>query len=122
MHHIGFVDTEEFNTKRVMRVIEQGLNASSSPFIGAIIEDVPQVIMVEDSFGDFAWCDMSTIKRKGRKARTRAFTLYKNDGLERFGTCTMNELLTNPLQTQFNSKLTYASRNKIDTSSFTQLG
>lgn len=120
--YVGFVDTEEFNTKRVMRVIEQGLNASSSPFIGAIIEDVPQVIMVEDSFGDFAWCDMSTIKRKGRKARTRAFTLYKNDGLERFGTCTMNELLTNPLQTQFNSKLTYASRNKIDTSSFTQLG
>ncbi len=82
---IGFVDTSEWaGSTRNVRVLEKGISQKSAPYLGAVLEGVPEVLFVTDEQGRIGWCYMSEVKRKGRKSSTRVFNLRQNALLDSY--------------------------------------
>lgn len=83
--NIGFVDEQEWMaSSRNVRVLETGIAVSIADKIGTVIEGVPEMLFVTDEAGCVACTYMDTIKRKDRKAKTRAFTLRKGVELDSY--------------------------------------
>lgn len=77
--NVGFVDTSEWTgNNRNVKVLAKGISVSSAPYLGAVLEEIPQMIYVSDEDGNIAWCDTSEIKHKDRTAKTRVFDLRHN--------------------------------------------
>lgn len=77
--NIGFVDTKEWdNSSRNVKLLNNGISSISAPYLGAVIEDIPEVLYVTDEKGRLAWIRTSELIRKKRTARTRVVTLKQN--------------------------------------------
>lgn len=83
--NIGFVDTSEWmENNRNVKVLQKGISVTSAPTLGAVLQEVPEMLYVSDEAGNLAWVDMADIKHKDRTARTRAFTLKNNTLLDSY--------------------------------------
>ena len=77
--NVGFVDESEWDdSTRNVKVLSNGISASSAPYLGTVFEDIPEALYVSDEDGRIAWTLTADLKRKNRTAKTRAFDLKKN--------------------------------------------
>lgn len=81
--NVGFVDTSEWmNNNRNVKVLQKGISVTSAPMLGAVLQELPEMLYVTDEDGNLAWCDTSEIKHKDRTAKTRVFDLKRNTPLD----------------------------------------
>ena len=89
--NVGFVDTSEWiGNNRNVRILQKGISTTSAPYLGAVLEDIPQMIYVSDEDGNIAWEQTSEIKHKARTATTRVFNLRHNKLLDSYLPIDMN--------------------------------
>lgn len=83
--NVGFVDTKEwlYNSRNV-KVLNRGISQSSAPMLGAVLEDIPEMLYVSDVDGNIAWASVADIKRKDRTAKTRVFDLYHGKNIDSY--------------------------------------
>lgn len=97
--NVGFIDTKEWlGVKRQVKVIEIGISTSIANLVGAVLDDVPEMLFVTDTNGKLGFEYTSNIKRKDRTAKTRVFNL-KNSTLDSYYGCTEGQgmMLVNDL-------------------------
>ena len=83
--NFGFLDTSEWmNNNRNVKVIEKGIATSIADKVGAVIENIPEVLYVSDTKGKIGWVLVDDIKRKDRTAKTRIFNLSKGAELDSY--------------------------------------
>lgn len=83
--NVGFVDTSEWvGNSRNVKVLQRGISPTSAPNLGAVLEDIPEMIYVSDTDGNLAWASVADIKRKDRTAKTRVFDLYRGKMLDSY--------------------------------------
>lgn len=94
----GFVDTSEWiGNNRNVKVLNRGISPAAAPVLGAVLEDIPEMLYVSDVDGNIAWANVSEIKRKDRTAKTRVFDLYKGRLIDSYLPCdfTVGSVLVN---------------------------
>lgn len=88
---VGFLNTSEWvGLTRQAHVIKNGV----SPYayeIGAVLDELPEVLMAVDSEGRLGYTLTKNIKHKNRTARTRVFKLKKDVKLVSFCPCSFIE-------------------------------
>lgn len=96
--NIGFVDTSEWlDVGRNVRVLERGISKASAPYLGHVfsidsVKDLENcILLVSDTAGRLGWRLLSDVKQKDRTARTRAFTMFKDNLIDSY-------LLTDPIR------------------------
>ena len=83
--YVGFVDTNEWlNNSRNVKVIERGIAVKYAGMLGAVIEGVPDVLYVSDTNGNLGVVNTSSIERKGRTSRTKAFAMKKDATIDSY--------------------------------------
>ena len=83
--NVGFLDTSEWvGLKRQVKVLEVGIAPSVAPIVGAVIEDIPEMLFVTDNQGKLGFVYTASIKRKDRTAKTRVFNLGKSCELDSY--------------------------------------
>lgn len=98
--NVGFLDTSEWlNVKRQVKVLEIGVATSVAPIIGAVLDNIPEMIFVTDTHGRLGFEYVSNIKKKDRTAKTRVFTLNKACELDSYYGCSIEQgvLLVNDI-------------------------
>lgn len=98
--NVGFLDTSEWtNVRRQVKVLETGIAPSVAPIVGAVLDEVPEMIFVTDNQGKLGFEYTDNIKRKDRTAKTRVFNLGKTCELDSYYACTSEQgmLLVNDL-------------------------
>ena len=86
--NVGFLDTSEWvGVKRQVKVLETGIAPSVAHLIGAVLEDIPDMLFVTDTSGKLGFEYTSNIKRKDRTAKTRVFNLGKSCELDSYYGC-----------------------------------
>lgn len=96
--NVGFVDTSEWlGNNRNVKVLNRGISTASAPVLGAVLEDIPEMLYVSDTDGNIAWANVSEIKRKDRTAKTRVFDLHKGKFIDSYLPCdfTVGSVLVN---------------------------
>lgn len=89
--NVGFVDTTEWiGNNRNVKVLNRGISPASAPLLGAVLEDIPEMLYVSDTDGNIAWADVSVIKHKDRTAKTRVFDLHKGKLIDSYLPCDMS--------------------------------
>lgn len=92
--NVGFVDTSEWiGNNRNVKVLQKGISVSSAHLLGAVLEEIPEVVYVSDEEGNLSWCDTSEIKHKDRTAKTRVFTLRHGSLLDSYLCTTMQDAM-----------------------------
>lgn len=82
--NVGFLDMSEwYGLGRRVRVIENGISAAVADKVGAVI-DIPEYLFVLDNTGKLGQVNVSTIRRKDRTARTRVFSLKKDEYISQY--------------------------------------
>ena len=76
--------------KRQVKVLETGISPSVAPLVGAVIDDIPEVIFVTDTSGKLGFEYTESIKRKDRNAKTRVFNVGKNEELDSWFGCSLS--------------------------------
>lgn len=88
--NIGFLDTSEWtDVKRQVKVLETGIAPSVAHLIGAVVEDIPEMLFVTDTNGKLGFAYTNSIKRKDRTAKTRVFNLTTGCELDSYYGCTV---------------------------------
>lgn len=83
--NVGFVNTAEWiNNNRNVKVLTRGISPASAHVLGAVLEDIPEMLYVSDTDGNIAWASVADIKRKDRTAKTRVFDLHKGKLLDSY--------------------------------------
>lgn len=105
---VGFLDTSEWsNNFRKVKVIEKGISQSSAHYLGAVLEEVPDILFVTDTSGRVAWVHTDTIKRKDRTARTSVFKLKGANLLDSYyATDEVSSLLVFRERDKYHEKMT----------------
>lgn len=87
--NVGFLDTSEWvGLKRQVKVLEVGIAPSVAHLIGAVLNDVPEMLFVTDTSGKLGFEYTRNIKRKDRTAKTRVFNLSGDNVLDSYLGCT----------------------------------
>lgn len=74
----GFVDMSEWiDNSRNVKVLQRGISTTSAPYLGAVLESIPEVLFFTDTAGRVGWVYTDSIKRKDRTAKTRVLDLVK---------------------------------------------
>lgn len=98
--NVGFLDTSEWvDVRRQVKVLEIGISTSHAHLVGAVLDEVPEMIFVTDTFGKVGFEYTENIARKCRTAKTRVFNLSKLAELDSYYACSVAEgmLLFNDL-------------------------
>lgn len=83
--NVGFVDTSEwFGNNRNVKVLNRGISPAAAPVLGAVLENIPEMLYVSDVDGNIAWANVAEIKRKDRTAKTRVFDLYHGKPIDSY--------------------------------------
>lgn len=85
--NVGFVDTGEWSSStRNVRILEKGISGDCADKLGVVFneDEIPEVLFVTDTDGRVAWVLTSTLRRKGRTAKTRAFYVSKSAELDTY--------------------------------------
>lgn len=91
---MGFLDTSEWvGSGRQVRVLKNGISTEASK-ITWVFDELPEVLAVMDNDGRVGWVKTDTIKHKHRTARTRVWTLKKDNILTAIWGGSYVELLT----------------------------
>lgn len=96
--NVGFVNTSEWiNNNRNVKVLNRGISPASAPVLGAVLENIPEMLYVSDVDGNISWANVSEIKRKDRTAKTRVFDLYHGKPIDSYLCCdfTVGSILVN---------------------------
>lgn len=81
--NVGFVDTSEWDDSgRNVKVLNRGIAASVADKLGAVLEDIPEMLFVSDTEGRIAYTYTKDIKHKDRTAKTRVFEMPRNSTAE----------------------------------------
>lgn len=92
--NIGFVDTKEWdNSTRNVKVLTNGISSKSAPYLGAVLEEIPEAIIVTDTVGNIGWATTENIIKKDRTARTRMFALNKGVLLDTYSITTVPKVM-----------------------------
>lgn len=90
--NVGFLDTSEWtNVKRQVKVLETGIAPSVAHLVGAVIENIPEMLFVTDTSGKLGFEYTDNIKRKDRTAKTRVFNLGKGCELDSYYGCSTED-------------------------------
>ena len=90
--NVGFLNTAEWvGLKRQVKVLEIGIAPSVAPIVGAVIENIPEMLFVTDNQGKLGFEYTANIKRKDRTAKTRVFNLGKSCELDSYYGCSVEE-------------------------------
>lgn len=88
---VGFLDTSEWmGSNRQVRILKNGIS-EYAPLVGAVLDELPEVIMVVDDKGRIGWVETKDIKHKNRTARTRVWDVRKDSELVSFCCCSLPE-------------------------------
>ena len=99
---VGFLDTSEWvGLNRQVRVLKNGISEYAYR-LGAILDELPEVLMVVDSDGRLGYVETKNIKEKNRTARTRVWDMKGDAYLESYCGCTlMDAILALPRMQNF---------------------
>ena len=88
---VGFLDTSEWlNQGRQVRVLKNGVSRYAY-LVGAVLDELPEVLMSLDNNGRIGYVETATIKHKARTARTRVWDVKKDSQLVSYAGCTLPE-------------------------------
>lgn len=88
---VGFLDTSEWlNQGRQVRVLKNGVSEYAY-LVGAVLDELPEVLMSLDNNGRIGYVETATIKHKARTARTRVWDVKKDSQLVSYAGCTLPE-------------------------------
>ena len=105
--NMGFIDTTEWlENNRQVKVIEKGINTLIADKLGAVIEDIPEKLLVSDTRGYLGIIDTKSIKRKFRTAKTRVFSVKQGVEINGYAGLTKDETINYlPAYEEFEGKL-----------------
>ena len=83
--NIGFVNLHEWDESgRRVKVLEKGIATSIADKLGAVVENIPDVLVVTSTQGDIGVVKTKDILRKNRTAKTRVFNPKKSSTLDTY--------------------------------------
>lgn len=83
--NIGFVNLHEWDeSNRRVKVLEKGIAVSIADKLGAVIENIPEILLVTTTQGDVGLVRTKEILRKARTAKTRVFNPKKTTELDTY--------------------------------------
>lgn len=99
---VGFLDTSEWvGLNRQVRVLKNGVSEYAYK-IGAILDELPEVLIVTDTEGRVGYVETRNIKEKNRTARTRVWEMHKDCELASYCACTlMDAIIAMPKMAMF---------------------
>ena len=115
--NIGFLDTSEWlNVKRQVKVLETGIAPTVAHLVGAVVDEIPEMLFVTDTQGKLGFEYTSNIKRKDRTAKTRVFNLGKTCELDSYYGCSIENgmLLVNDISRYQAPKLAKIPNFEVD--------
>lgn len=83
--NIGFVNMHEWDDSgRRVKVLEKGIAVTIADKLGAVVENIPDVLVVTSTQGDIGVVKTKEILRKARTAKTRVFNPKKSSLLDTY--------------------------------------
>lgn len=83
--NIGFVNMHEWDDSgRRVKVLEKGIAVAIADKLGAVVENIPDVLVVTSTQGDIGVVKTKDILRKARTAKTRVFNPKKSSLLDTY--------------------------------------